>query len=233
MMTLSTSGRGRSAVRAVAGLCTALLAGCAPVTTVPPAPDPPSLLQPGSAALNQTAPDTFKVLFETTAGDFIVEAARALAPLGADRFYNLVQSGYFTGVRFFRVVPGFVVQFGLHGDPAVSAVWRDQRIGDDSVRTSNVRGSVSFAQGSEPGTRTVQLFINLADNSRLDAQGFAPFARVTGGMDTVERLHSGYGEAAPRGRGPSQAGIHAEGEAFLSRDFPELDRIVRTRILSP
>jgi peptidyl-prolyl cis-trans isomerase A (cyclophilin A) len=192
----------------------------------------PPLLHPDSPLMNRTAPDSFKVLFETTAGDFMVEVERSRAPLGADRFYNLVRHGYYDGVRFFRVVPGFVVQFGLHGDPEVTNAWRDARIPDDSVSTSNRRGSITFAT-SGPDTRTVQVFINLADNTRLDAQGFAPFGVVTGGMDAVDRLHSGYGEGAPRGRGPDQAQIRQEGEAYLAREFPELDRVIRTRIISP
>jgi peptidyl-prolyl cis-trans isomerase A (cyclophilin A) len=192
----------------------------------------PPLLHPDSPLMNRTAPDSFKVLFETTAGDFMVEVERSRAPLGADRFYNLVRHGYYDGVRFFRVVPGFVVQFGLHGDPEVTNAWRDARIPDDSVSTSNRRGSITFAT-SGPDTRTVQVFINLADNVRLDAQGFAPFGVVTGGMDAVDRLHAGYGEGAPRGRGPDQAQIRQEGEAYLAREFAELDRVVRTRIVSP
>jgi peptidyl-prolyl cis-trans isomerase A (cyclophilin A) len=209
-----------------------LLGACAPRATLPTAAAISPLLDPGSPLMNRTAPDSFKVLFETTAGDFMVEVQRSWAPLGADRFYNLVRHGYYDGVRFFRVVPGFVVQFGLHGDPQVTNAWRDARIPDDSVSASNRRGTITFATGG-PDTRTVQVFINLADNTRLDAQGFAPFGVVTGGMDAVDRLHSGYGEGAPRGRGPDQAQIRQEGEAYLAREFTELDRVLRTRILSP
>jgi peptidyl-prolyl cis-trans isomerase A (cyclophilin A) len=209
-------------------------AACAPRTMVAPTmgPEGPAspLLDPGAPAMNAPAPDLFKVLFETTAGDFVVEVERALAPLGADRFYNLVRNGYYDGVRFFRVVPGFVVQFGLSGDPEISAAWRGARIEDDSVRASNVRGFITYAMGG-PGTRTVQVYINLGDNSRLDAQGFAPFGRVSGGMDVVEALHGGYGEGAPRGQGPDQGRIGAEGEAYLAAEFPLLDRVIRAEVV--
>ncbi|TVR67085.1 MAG: peptidylprolyl isomerase [Gemmatimonadales bacterium] len=206
--------------------------GCAPGlgTSRTPAPPANPLLQPESEAMDAEVPGPFKVLFETTAGDFVLEVEPELAPVGARRFYNLVRHGYYDGVRFFRVVPGFVVQFGLHPDPEVSGLWREQRIPDDSVATSNLRGMVSYAMAG-PDTRTVQLFINLVDNTRLDDSGFAPFARVTGGMDTVDRLHGGYGDSPPRGEGPVQDRITAEGEDYLASEFPLLDRIVRARIL--
>lgn len=190
------------------------------------------LLEPLSVEMGRTAPAAFKVLFETTEGDIVVEVYRAWAPRGADRFYNLVRHGYYDGVRFFRTVPGFVVQFGIHGDPVVSAAWREARIPDDSVEARNQRGTVTFATGG-PHTRTTQLFINLADNARLDAQGFAPFGRVVGGMDVVARLHSGYGDARPRGQGPDQERIHSEGNAYLQSEFPLLDSVVRARIIDP
>ncbi len=182
--------------------------------------------------MNQAAPERFKVLVETTAGDFIVEVDRELAPRGADRFYNLVRHGYYEGVRFFRVVPGFVVQFGIHPDPAVAGAWREAAIPDDPVRASNRRGFVTFAT-SGPDTRTVQVFINLVDNVRLDAMGFAPFGRVTGGMDAVERFYAGYGEGPPRGQGPEQPRMQAEGDAYPEAEFPRLDRVLRTRIITP
>ncbi len=206
--------------------------GCAGGPAGPATPAPPAnpLLHPESEAMDAPVPGPFKVLFETTAGDFVLEVEPELAPLGARRFYNLVRHGYYDGVRFFRVLPGFVAQFGLHPDPEVGAAWRGQRIADDSVAASNERGTVSYAMAG-PDTRTVQLFINLVDNTRLDASGFAPFGRVTGGMDTVERLYGGYGEGAPRGSGPEQGRITAEGEAYLAAEFPLLDRILRARIL--
>lgn len=180
--------------------------------------------------MNLEAPERFKVLFETTAGDFVVEVERSLAPLGADRFYNLVGAGYYDGVRFFRVVPGFVVQFGLSGDPEVAAAWRGARIEDDPVVASNTRGTLTYAMAG-PGTRTVQVFLNLGDNARLDGQGFAPFGRVTGGMDAVDRIYGGYGDGAPRGQGPDQGRIGQEGEAYLAAEFPRLDQVIRARIL--
>jgi peptidyl-prolyl cis-trans isomerase A (cyclophilin A) len=190
------------------------------------------LLQPNSPAMNQPPPARFKVPFETTECGFVIDVDTALAPMGARRFYNLVRNGYYDGVRFFRVVPGFVVQFGISGDPAIAAAWRAARIPDDAPRASNQRGSVTFATNG-PSTRTVQLFINLVDNSRLDATGFAPFGRVSGGMDVVERFYSEFGEGPPRGRGPDQSRLQAEGEAYLQREFAPLDRVVRARIIAP
>lgn len=215
-------------------LClTVLLAGCGGPPPVPgPAPEPPPLLNPLAAAMQQQAPDSFKVLFETTAGDFVVQAVREWAPLGVDRFYNMARQGYFDGVRFFRMVPRFVVQFGLHGDPAVNAAWRNATLPDDSVRTSNLRGTLTFATAG-PNTRANQFFINLVDNARLDAQGFAPIGRVVGGMDAVDRFHAGYGEMPPSGRGPDQRRIILEGEPYLAAEFALLDKVVRARLLDP
>jgi peptidyl-prolyl cis-trans isomerase A (cyclophilin A) len=206
--------------------------GCAPGRSAAPpvAPPGPTSILLSPEVLDLDPPPVFKALFETTAGDFIVEVDTDWAPLGARRFYNLVQAGYYDGVRFFRVVPGFVAQFGIHPDPQVSEAWRGARIADDSVSLSNLRGTLSFAT-SGPETRTVQLFINLVDNVRLDASGFSPFGRITGGMDAVDRIHGGYGEGAPRGNGPSQGRIQSEGEAYLSAEFPLLDQIIRAVIL--
>jgi peptidyl-prolyl cis-trans isomerase A (cyclophilin A) len=215
---------------AAALLAATLLGACAAPFAGPAAPDPARLLQPDHPEMQRTAPDTFEVHFETTQGDFVMEVVREWAPIGADRFYNLARHGYYDGVRFFRVLPGFVVQFGISGDPAVSAAWREMRMADDPVVQSNERGYVSYAMAG-PDTRTVQVFINLRDNSRLDAQGFAPFARVASGMEVVEVLHAGYGEGAPRGEGPEQERIQAEGEAYLEAEFPELDRVVRARVV--
>ncbi|HEU5262584.1 MAG TPA: peptidylprolyl isomerase [Gemmatimonadales bacterium] len=187
---------------------------------------------PTSVAMKERAPATFRAGFETSKGPFVIEVHRDWAPLGADRFYNLVRSGYYDGARFFRVISGFMAQFGIHGDPQVSAAWRGARIPDDPVRQRNTRGAVSFATAG-PGTRTTQLFINYGDNSRLDSMGFAPFGRVVEGMDVVDRLHAGYGEGAPRGRGPDQGRIEAEGNAYLEREFPELDQVRRATIVAP
>src|SRR5205814_5928900 len=175
-------------------------------------------------------PDSFRARFSTTKGDFVIAVHRAWAPLGADRFYNLVRSGYYDGLRFFRVIPGFMAQFGLHADTAVTSAWRERRIPDDPMRRSNQRGMVTFATAG-PGTRTTQVFINYRDNSRLDGMGFAPLGRVVEGMDVVDRLYAGYGEGAPQGRGPQQDRIQAEGNAYLGREFPKLDSVRRARVV--
>jgi peptidyl-prolyl cis-trans isomerase A (cyclophilin A) len=174
--------------------------------------------------LTATAPDTFKAVFDTTKGKFTVTVTRSLAPQGADRFYNLVKSGYFKDIAFFRVVPGFMVQFGINGDPNISAAWRQANIQDDPVKGSNTRGTITFATAG-PNTRTTQLFINFADNTGLDGQGFAPFGKVTDGMDVVDKINSEYGEGAPMGRGPDQQAIQMQGNAYLKKSFPDLDYI--------
>ena len=187
---------------------------------------------PLSAAQGQAAPATFRARFETSAGTFVIDVHRDWAPLGADRFYELVKTGYFDGVRFFRVITGFMAQFGIHGDPHMSAQWREKRIADDPVRQSNTRGMVSYATAG-PGTRTTQLFINYGDNSGLDRQGFAPFGRVVDGMEVVDRLYAAYGEGAPGGRGPDQGRTQAEGNAYLEHDFPKLDFVKKATIVAP
>jgi peptidyl-prolyl cis-trans isomerase A (cyclophilin A) len=188
------------------------------------------LLQPKSASMNQTAPATFKVKFATSEGDFVVEARREWAPLGVDRFYNLVKNGFYDGTCFFRVISGFMAQFGIHGDPKISAAWRQERIQDDPVKQSNTRGYLSYAMAG-PNTRTTQLFINYADNSRLDQMGFAPIGRVVEGQDVVDRLYAGYGEGAPRGKGPDQGRVQMEGREYLTKNFPELDCITKATIV--
>jgi peptidyl-prolyl cis-trans isomerase A (cyclophilin A) len=188
------------------------------------------LLNPEDPAMNQTAPPTFKAKFETSKGSFIVQVTREWAPIGADRFFNLVQHGFFDGARFFRVISGFMVQFGINGDPKVSAAWRSQRIKDDPVKQSNTPGFLSFAT-SGPNSRTTQLFINYGDNSRLDTMGFSPFGRVIEGMDVVNQLYSGYGEGAPQGKGPNQGRLQQEGNDYLKRDFPRLDYIKKATII--
>jgi peptidyl-prolyl cis-trans isomerase A (cyclophilin A) len=182
--------------------------------------------------LLERAPAVFRARFATTAGDFVIEAHRDWAPFGADRFYSLVKSGYFNGVEFFRVIPGFMAQFGIHGDPHVAAAWRDLRVPDDPVRQGNMRGMVSFATAG-PNTRTTQIFINYADNRRLDGSGFAPFGQVVDGLDVVDRLYAGYGEGAPGGQGPDQGRIEAEGNAYLEREFPKLDHVRRATLVAP
>lgn len=204
----------------------ALVAACATM------PDRHSLLlQPENPAMSETAPESFRVRFDTTAGEFVVESRREWAPRGVDRFYNLARAGFFDGVRFFRVIEGFMAQFGIAGDPKVASAWQSARIEDDPVASSNTRGRVSFATAG-PGTRTTQLFINYGDNSRLDGMGFSPIGEVVAGMDVVDSLHSGYGEGAPRGRGPDQGRIQREGNAYLEREFPDLDWIRSAEVVA-
>ena len=181
-------------------------------------------LDPQSAAMQSKAPDTFNAHFETSAGAFTVQVTRAWAPVGADRFYNLVKGGFFDGTRFFRVLPGFVVQFGLSGDPAVSARWHVASIPDDPVEQHNTRGTITFATAG-PNTRTTQLFINFADNLNLDGQGFAPFGKVVDGMGVVDRIYSGYGER------PDQGLIESQGDRYLASQFPKLDSIAKATIV--
>jgi peptidyl-prolyl cis-trans isomerase A (cyclophilin A) len=182
-----------------------------------------SLLHPEQ--IHGKAPASYTVKFDTTKGPFEVQVTRAWAPIGADRFYDLVQAKYYDGVRFFRVVPGFVVQFGIHPKPAVAQAWQNADIQDDPVKEPNKKGTVTFATAG-PNTRTTQVFINLADNSALDAQGFAPFGRVTSGMGTIAKLYAGYGEQPTNAQGE----MVAQGDAFLRKSFPKLDRIVTARI---
>jgi peptidyl-prolyl cis-trans isomerase A (cyclophilin A) len=176
------------------------------------------------AALNEQAPATYKVKFDTSKGPFVVEVHRDWAPNGADRFYNLVKNGFYNNARFFRVISGFMVQFGINGDPAISARWRGADIADDPVKQSNTRGLITFATAG-PNTRTTQVFINYADNAALDSRGFAPFGQVVSGMNVVDALYSGYGEGAPRGAGPEQGRVQSEGNAYLTAQFPKLDYI--------
>src|SRR5580658_105903 len=182
------------------------------------------------AALNEQAPATYKVQFDTSKGPFVIEVHRDWAPNGADRFYNLVKNGFYDNDRFFRVVTGFMVQFGINGDPKLSSVWREARIKDDPVKQSNGRGMITFATAG-PNTRTTQVFINFADNAALDGQGFAPFGQVTSGMNVVDALYSGYGEGAPSGGGPEQGRVQSEGNAYLTSSFPKLDYIKSATIV--
>jgi peptidyl-prolyl cis-trans isomerase A (cyclophilin A) len=176
------------------------------------------------AALTEQAPATFSVGFDTSKGRFVVAVHRDWAPLGADRFYNLVKAGFFKDVRFFRVIGGQLAQFGMHGDPGVQAAWRDAEIPDDPVRHGNTRGTISFATRG-PNTRTTQLFINLRDNSPYDRLGFAPFGEVTSGIEVVDNLYSGYEER------PEQPLIDSDGNAYLTREFPNLDYVQQATIL--
>jgi peptidyl-prolyl cis-trans isomerase A (cyclophilin A) len=188
----------------------------------------PDLLDPLKAQTK--APDTFNATFTTTKGDFVVQVHRDWAPNGADRFYNLVKSGFFDDTRFFRAVDGFMVQFGISGDPAVSGRWKDANIQDDPVKGSNKRGFVTFAQTSAPNSRSTQVFVNYGDNSRLDGMRFAPFGEVVKGMDVVDSLYKGYGEGAPGGHGPNQMLIQSQGNAYLDQSFPKLDAVKHAEI---
>jgi peptidyl-prolyl cis-trans isomerase A (cyclophilin A) len=181
------------------------------------------------ANLNEKAPPTFKAKFDTSKGVFVIEVVRDWAPNGADRFYNLVKNGFYDNVRFFRVISGFMVQFGINGDPKVSAPWREARIADDPVKQSNKRGMITYAMAG-PNTRTSQVFINFGDNASLDSQGFSPFGRVISGMDVVDKLNAEYGEGAPRGRGPDQGRLQMEGNTYLQRDFSRLDFVKKATI---
>jgi peptidyl-prolyl cis-trans isomerase A (cyclophilin A) len=183
----------------------------------------PNLKNP--AAFKEQAPAVFKANFETDIGSFVVEVHRDWAPNGADRFYNLVKAGYYENVKFFRVIPNFMVQFGMHGEPAVQSVWSAARIQDDPVKESNKRGTITFAMAG-PNSRTVQLFINFVDNAGLDKQGFSPFGKVTKGMDIVDKINAKYG-AAP---GNDQGNIAAGGNAYLDKTYPGLTFIKKATI---
>ena len=182
------------------------------------------------AAFTEKAPATYKVKMDTSKGAFTITVRRDWAPIGADRFYNLVKAGFYDDVRFFRVLPDFMAQFGIHGRPSVMEAWRPARLKDDPVKQSNLRGYVTFATGG-PNTRTTQLFINFKDNAPLDRQGFAPIGEVTEGMAIVDSLYSGYGEGAPRGKGPDQGAMNMEGNAYLAAKFPKLDFIKSATIV--
>lgn len=196
-----------------------LFAGCASL-----------LLDPHDPRLQARAPELFRVRFETSQGDFIIEVHRSWAPIGADRFYNVVAHGFFDDARFFRVRKDVFVQFGIPGDPRVAQAWRTATIPDDPPRQSNVRGTIAYAF-TTANTRATQIFINTADSRQLDAQGFAPFGVVISGMDVVDRLYSDYGETAGGGmRAGHQDALFAEGNAYLNRKFPRLDYIRKARL---
>jgi len=176
------------------------------------------------AQLKETAPATYKARFDTTAGAFTIEVHRDWAPLGADRFYNLVKNGFYDDSRIFRVIPGFMVQFGINGNPAIQSAWLNANLKDDPVKESNKRGYVTFATAG-PNTRTTQVFINYANNARLDRQGFAPFGEVVEGMDVVEKFYSGYGEKPNAGNA-----YLMKGNAYIAQSFPKLDTIKKATI---
>jgi homoserine O-acetyltransferase len=219
------------AARRALSLVTAILLACAAEAGAQTPPD--ILLSPQDARWNEPAPEVFRAAFETTRGRFVIDVQRAWSPHGADRFYNLVRHGFYDGIRFNRVIAGFIAQWGVSGYPEVTRIWKTRAIPDDPVRQSNVRGTITFAM-TGPDTRTTQIYISLADNSRLDAQGFSPFGRVAEGMDVVDQLYSGYGENAGGGvRAGNQGPIEEGGNAWLDREFPLLDHIIRARIVTP
>ena len=195
---------------------------------------PPALAQSpklsNPAALAEQAPASYKARFDTSKGAFVIQVNRTWAPHGADRFYNLVKNGFYDNVRFFRVISGFMVQFGINGNPQVSAHWRQANIPDDPVRQSNKRGMITFATAG-PNTRTTQVFINFADNAGLDGQGFAPFGQVVSGMNIVDSLNAEYGEGAPRSRGPDQGRLQGEGNAYLAAHFKRMDFVKKATIV--
>ena len=209
----------RRVIHATAGVLFVVAAACRPIG----AQDSGGLRNP--AALTEQAPARFEAAFDTSKGRFVIDVHREWAPIGADRFYNLVKHGFFDDVRFFRVIDGQLAQFGLHGDPAVQDAWRDAEVQDDPVKHGNTRGSVSFASRG-PNTRTTQLFINLRDNTAYDRLGFAPFAEVVTGMDVVDTLYSGYEER------PEQGLIDEQGNAYLTREFPNLDYVKTAAVIS-
>jgi len=184
----------------------------------------PNLLDPST--MKETAPATYTVQVETTKGPFTIKVTRSWAPNGADHFYNLVRAGFFTDAAFFRVIPGFMAQFGISARPEVSRIWANANIQDDPVKESNKRGMVTFAQTSARNSRSTQLFINYGDNSRLDADRFAPFGEVTKGMDVVDKINSEYQER------PDQGAITNQGKAYLDKNFPRLDRITSATIVT-
>jgi peptidyl-prolyl cis-trans isomerase A (cyclophilin A) len=207
----------------VALVALAMTAAAAVVVGAEQAAARKSLLNP--AGLKETAPDVYNVKFDTSIGEFVIRVTRAWAPNGADRFYNLVKNGFYDETRFFRAVPNFMVQFGINGNPAVAKVWQSARIAPDKVTQSNKKGFITFAMGATPDTRTTQVFINFRNNTNLDSMGFAPFGEVVSGIEVVDKIHTGYGEGAPRGAGPAQGRVQAEGNAYLMKSFPKLDYI--------
>lgn len=210
----------------ICGITVAQTKSAAP-KTAPKAPATtavkPNVLDPST--LKARAPEIYKVKLDTTKGDVIIQVTRAWAPNGADRFYNLVRAGYFTDMPIFRVIAGFMAQFGVSARPEVSRVWAQASMPDDPVKQSNKRGMVTYAAASAPNTRSTQIFINYGDNSRLDADRFAPFGQVIEGMENVDKFYSGYGDS------PDQMRFGAQGKAYIDRSFPKLDKIITATIV--
>ena len=202
-----------------------LAAACVAALTLTARTAPPEKLT-DPAKVTEKAPDVFKAKFDTTKGVFVVEVHRDWSPNGADRFYGLVKNGYYDGTKFFRVVPGFVVQWGIHGDPSIASKWLKSNIQDDPVKESNKKGYITYAKSGQPNSRSVQLFINLGNNAGLDKQGFSPFGKIVEGMDVVEKLNGEYGEGLTQ----LQGRIAAEGNAFLEKHYANLDAIKKATV---
>ena len=217
-----------NSVKVLAGslcLC-ALVTACEKKEEAPPPPPAAAPASPPPGFVDPVAPESFRVQFETSKGNFIVAVTRSLSPLGADRLKTLVDSGYFNEARFFRVVPGFIVQFGMHADPAVNSRWRTRTLMDEPVKTPNVRGTLVYAKPGMPNARSNQYFINLGDNTgSLDPQGFSPVGKVVEGMKVVDAINKDYGEQ------PDQNQIGQQGNAYLKANFPKLDYIKSAKIL--
>jgi peptidyl-prolyl cis-trans isomerase A (cyclophilin A) len=190
-----------------------------------------ALLNPTGPEMTAEAPATYKVKFETSKGDVVIQVTRDLSPLGADRFYNLVQNGFYDEVRFFRVISGFMAQFGVSGDPEIAKAWINAGLKDEPVKGSNTRGTLTYAMRGSPNSRTTQLFINFGNNAFLDKQRFAPFGEVVEGMEVVDSFYAEYGEGAPRGKGPDQGAIQSRGNEYLTKDFPKLDYIKKAYVI--
>ena len=189
------------------------------------------LRDPSDPSFTAASPEIYRVLVDTTKGQFVLEVTRALAPRGADRLFHLVRAGFYDDSRFYRVIAGRFAQFGIAGDPAVAKIWRNQSFPDDPVRASNTRGTFAFAM-TGTDARTTQIYINTSDQLQQDAQGFAPFGRVVEGMEVVERLYTGYGEQSGGGmRAGKQGKLFEEGNAYLDREFPKLDKLIKARVM--
>lgn len=188
-----------------------------------------TLLKPDAKKLAAIGPDSFNVKFATSKGEFVVRVRRVWSPRGVDRLYYLFNAHFYDGIAFYRVINGFMAQFGAHGDPKTAAEWFNRGIPDEPVKVSNTRGTLTFANRG-PGTRSTQLFINFGNNAQLDGMGFAPLGSVLSGMAVVDSLYKGYGEGAPRGNGPDQGMIAKDGNAYLRKAFPKLDSIVTARV---
>ena len=206
------------------------LVGCGSgpeVNGEPPVPKAPAIAQADAPKTGGGDANTFQVKFETTKGDFVIEVHRDWSPNGAERIEELVKAGFYDDCKFFRNIKGFMVQFGINGDPKVMDKWRDNTIKDDPVKKSNTKGYVTFAKSGRPNSRSTQIFINYGDNSRLDADKFSPFGQVISGMDVIDKLYAGYGGDPSDHQGE----IQSQGNKFLDSNYPKLDGIKKATIV--